>query len=87
LPRPDSALLSRVRGRPVGRGLELSQVTATDADIGNNALINYIINAGDPGDNFDIDSSTGVIITNGTVIDREMVSNYTLNICVSLHTV
>ena len=65
----------------------VGQVIATDADEGTNALINYSIRDGDPEDNFNISLSTGEIVTNDNIIDREMVSNFSLTICVSSHIV
>ena len=60
----------------------VGQVIATDADAGKNALINYFIHDGDPEDNFNISFDTGAIVTNKNTIDREMVSNFSLTICV-----
>ena len=61
----------------------VGQVVATDADAGTNALIDYMIRDGDPEDNFNI-SLTGAIVTNEN-IDREMISNFSLTVCVSSH--
>ena len=60
----------------------VGQVIATDADVGDNALINYIIRDGDPEGNFNISLNTGAIVTNKNTIDRETVSNFSLTICV-----
>ena len=65
----------------------VGQVIATDADEGTNALINYIIRDGDPEDNFNISLNTGAIVTNDNIIDREMVSNFSLTVCVSSYIV
>lgn len=65
----------------------VGHVTATDADAGTNAMINYAISAGDPRSNFDISINTGEIVTSNATIDRETVSDFSLTICVSLLTV
>lgn len=61
----------------------VGQVIATDADEGTNGLVNYLITAGDPGDYFNISLNTGTIVTSTATIDREIVSNFSLTICVS----
>ena len=65
--------------------VSVGQVIATDADAGNNALVNYAISAGDPEDNFNISMYTGEIVTGVTAIDRETISIFFLTVCVSLH--
>ena len=61
----------------------IGQLIATDADAGTNGMINYDIRSGDPGNNFNISLNTGVIMTSEATIDREMVSNFSLTVCVS----
>jgi len=61
----------------------VGQLVATDADVGSNAMITYMIRVGDPSDHFDIDPMNGTLVTSGTQIDREVTANFSLTICVS----
>ncbi|XP_077999715.1 cadherin-23-like [Glandiceps talaboti] len=58
---------------------EVFTAYATDADIGNHAVITYSITAGNIDDVFDIREETGVIFVKG-VLDRETIEIYDLTI-------
>ncbi|KAJ7336041.1 hypothetical protein OS493_013416 [Desmophyllum pertusum] len=58
------------------------QVTASDEDIGSNAMINYQITAGNSPSYFAIDSSTGIINTT-TALDYEKTPSFQLTVSAS----
>ena len=59
-------------------GTTVGTVTATDADIGSNAVVTYSIASGDPEGKFTVSSEGNVIVTQ--LLDRENTSQYALTI-------
>nr|XP_006812462.1 PREDICTED: protocadherin Fat 4-like [Saccoglossus kowalevskii] len=60
-------------------GKEFFQVVATDADVGNNAIIEYHITNGNYNNDFSIDTHTGVLASEN-ILDREGRYEYTLSV-------
>lgn len=66
----------------VAIGSTVIKFSAIDKDQGFNGMVLYSIVSGNSGSSFDIDMRTGQLSI-GSLLDREKVSNYTLNISVS----
>ena len=60
-------------------GSSVLEVTATDSDSGDNAVLSYMITAGNINSTFRIDNGSGVI-TSAKVVDFEQISIYRLSI-------
>ena len=75
--KPASYHTSLVEGSPLG--LEFLQVFATDIDDGENAMIQFSIYSGNFGNNFAIDSSTGILSV-AKPLDRETYPSYSLTV-------
>ena len=77
-PQFDEALYVFSLPENVSVGTTVGTVTATDADIGSNAVVTYSIASGDPEGKFTV-SSEGIVIVS-QLLDRENTSQYALTI-------
>lgn len=66
----------------VGGGTSVLRVTATDQDIGPNAMLFYYITAGNQDLTFRMDRVTGEMVTRPAPPDRERQQEYTLVVTV-----
>lgn len=76
---PSNGLYNATISEDASIGLSVATVTATDQDSGSQGVVSYTIVAGNTGNKFDINATSGVITTIGE-LDRETTAVFTLTV-------